>query len=109
MGSQAGRPTGGEFKPINTSVDGLQISEYMPLMAKEMKHLAVVRSMSTKEADHNRGRYYMHTGYVPNPNIEYPELWLGGQPTSLARRCRNSKSRRSSPSAAAAKALASWE
>ncbi len=28
--------------------------------------------MSTREADHQRGRYYMHTGYVPNPNIEYP-------------------------------------
>ena len=28
--------------------------------------------MSTREADHNRGRYYMHTGYVPNPNIEHP-------------------------------------
>ncbi len=67
-----GAPTGGEFKPINTSVDGLQISEHLPLMAKEMKHMAVVRSMSTREADHNRGRYYMHTGYVPNPNIEYP-------------------------------------
>src|SRR5581483_1585688 len=26
----------------------------------------------TREADHNRGRYYMHTGYVPNPNVEYP-------------------------------------
>ena len=30
-----------------------------------MNHMAVVRSMSTREADHNRGRYYMHTGYVP--------------------------------------------
>ena len=28
--------------------------------------------MSTREADHNRGRYYMHTGYVPNPSIEHP-------------------------------------
>jgi hypothetical protein len=28
--------------------------------------------MSTREADHMRGRYYMHTGYVPNPNIEHP-------------------------------------
>jgi uncharacterized protein (DUF1501 family) len=28
--------------------------------------------MSTREADHNRGRYYMHTGFVPNPNIEHP-------------------------------------
>jgi hypothetical protein len=34
--------------------------------------LAIVRSMSTREADHDRGRYYMHTGYVPNPNIEHP-------------------------------------
>jgi hypothetical protein len=28
--------------------------------------------MSTREADHMRGRYYLHTGYVPNPNIEHP-------------------------------------
>ncbi len=67
-----GQPTGGEFKPIGTSLPGLEISEHLPMMAKEMKSLAVVRSMSTKEADHNRGRYYMHTGYVPNPNIEHP-------------------------------------
>jgi hypothetical protein len=67
-----GAPTGGEFKPIATTADGVEISEHLPLMAKEMKHMAIVRSMSTREADHNRGRYYMHTGYVPNPNIEYP-------------------------------------
>src|SRR5476651_1727455 len=58
-----GAPTGGPFKPISTSGD-LQICEHMPLMAKQMKHMAVIRSMSTREADHNRGRYYMHTGYV---------------------------------------------
>jgi uncharacterized protein (DUF1501 family) len=44
----------------------------MPLVAQQMRHLAVVRSMQTREADHNRGRYYMHTGYVPNPSIEHP-------------------------------------
>ncbi len=66
-----GAPTGGPFKPISTSGD-VQISEHMPLMAKQMKHMAIIRSMSTREADHTRGRYYMHTGYVPNPNIEHP-------------------------------------
>ncbi|HEX3869195.1 MAG TPA: DUF1501 domain-containing protein, partial [Pirellulales bacterium] len=66
-----GQPTGGPFKAISTSGD-LQISEHMPLMARQMQHMAVIRSMSTREADHQRGRYYMHTGYVPNPNIEYP-------------------------------------
>jgi uncharacterized protein (DUF1501 family) len=44
----------------------------MPKMAEQMKHMAIIRSMSTREADHMRGRYYMHTGYVPNPNIEHP-------------------------------------
>lgn len=67
-----GASTGGPFKPISTSADGIQICEYMPLMAKQMHHMNIVRSMSTREADHMRGRYYMHTGYVPNPNIEHP-------------------------------------
>ncbi|MFM7249054.1 MAG: DUF1501 domain-containing protein [Planctomycetaceae bacterium] len=67
-----GASTGGPFRPISTSADGIQISEHMPLMAKQMHHMALVRSMSTREADHMRGRYYMHTGYVPNPNVEHP-------------------------------------
>jgi hypothetical protein len=68
---KSGAPTGGPFKPIATSGNA-QICEHMPLMAKEMDKMAIIRSMSTREADHNRGRYYMHTGYVPNPNMEHP-------------------------------------
>ncbi len=64
-------PTGGPFRPMNTSGD-LQICEHLPLLAKQMEHLAVVRSMSTREADHTRGRYYMHTGFVPNPSVQHP-------------------------------------
>jgi len=67
-----GAATGGIFKPISTSSDGIQICEHLPLMAQQMHHMNIVRSMSTREADHTRGRYYMHTGYVPNPNIEHP-------------------------------------
>lgn len=66
-----GAATGGPFRPISTSGD-LQICEHMPMVAQQMHNLSVVRSMSTREADHNRGRYYMHTGFVPNPNIEHP-------------------------------------
>ena len=64
-------PTGGPFRPMNTSGD-VQICEHMPLMAKQMHNMAIIRSMSTREADHMRGRYYMHTGYVPNPSMEHP-------------------------------------
>lgn len=66
-----GAPTGGPFRPISTTGEG-QICEHMPMMAKQMHNASIVRSMSTREADHSRGTYYMHTGFVPNPNIEHP-------------------------------------
>lgn len=66
-----GAATAGSFRPISTSGD-VQICEHMPKMAELMHHMTIVRSMSTREADHSRGRYYMHTGYVPNPNIDHP-------------------------------------
>jgi uncharacterized protein (DUF1501 family) len=67
-----GAPTGGPFRPIATTADGVQICEHLPLMARQMHHLAVVRSMSTREADHMRARYAMHTGYPPAPSVEHP-------------------------------------
>jgi uncharacterized protein (DUF1501 family) len=66
-----GAATGGPFRPISTKGD-MQICEHMPMTANVMDKLSIIRSMSTREADHMRGRYYMHTGYVPNPNIEHP-------------------------------------
>ena len=38
-----GQATGGPFKQIATSVDGIAISEHMPMTAKQMHHLAIVR------------------------------------------------------------------
>ena len=66
-----GSNTGGPFKPIATAGD-VEICEHLPSIAKNMDKLSIVRSMSTREADHQRGRYYMHTGYVPNPSVQHP-------------------------------------
>jgi hypothetical protein len=66
-----GASTGGPFRPISTKGD-VQICEHLPMMAQQMDKASIVRCMSTREADHTRGRYYMHTGYVPNPNIIHP-------------------------------------
>ena len=44
--------TGGPFRAIPTSVPGLHVSELIPHTAKQMHHLAVVRSLNTKEIDH---------------------------------------------------------
>ncbi|MBM4074165.1 MAG: DUF1501 domain-containing protein [Planctomycetes bacterium] len=62
---------GGEFKPISTK-GNVQISEHLPKTAMIMDQLSVIRSMSTREADHGRGRYYMHTSFVPNPTVVHP-------------------------------------
>lgn len=62
---------GGEFKPISTKGD-LQICEHLPKIAQQMDSLSVVRSLSTREADHMRGSYYMRTSYVPNPTVVHP-------------------------------------
>ena len=45
---------GGEFKPMSTSAPGVMISEHMPIVAKQMKHLNVIRSLNSKEGNHDR-------------------------------------------------------
>src|SRR5262249_53239644 len=70
-----GTKDAGEFKPIATSVPGIQISEHFPKFAIQMQHAAIVRSMSTSEGAHGRARYYMHTGYREGlGGLAYPSL-----------------------------------
>lgn len=69
-----GHENGGEFKPIATSVPGIQISEHLPQLAMQAEHLAIVRSMQTKEGDHGRASYHLRTGYRPQGPVQYPTL-----------------------------------
>jgi len=69
-----GHANGGEFKPIDTSVPGIQICEHLPKLAQRMEDIALIRSMSTKEGDHTRATYLAHTGYLPQGAIKYPTL-----------------------------------
>ncbi|MAT72078.1 MAG: hypothetical protein CMJ58_21440 [Planctomycetaceae bacterium] len=66
-----GATTGGQFQPISTAGEA-QINQLMPNVAQCMDKLTVVRSMSTKEADHTRGTYYLHTGFVPARDVTHP-------------------------------------
>ncbi len=68
------RTTGGEFRPIQTSAPGVMISEHMPRTAQQMDKLAIIRSLTTTEGDHNRGTQLMHTAYTPNPAIQFPSM-----------------------------------
>jgi uncharacterized protein (DUF1501 family) len=69
-----GHPNGGEFKEVLTKADGLKFSEHLPKLAEQANHLAVVRSLSTKEGDHGRGTYLMLTGHQPMGPIRYPNI-----------------------------------
>ena len=68
-----GHINGGPYKQIEAAPD-LLIGEHLPKLAKHGKHLAVVRSMSTKEGDHARGTYYMRTGNLPTGAIQFPTI-----------------------------------
>src|SRR6266568_4153389 len=67
-----GHPNGGPIKEIATAVPGIKIGEHLPKVAAQMKHLAILRGMWTKEADHGRATYLMRNGYLPQGAIEYP-------------------------------------
>lgn len=58
-----GTDTGGEFRPISTPAAGLQISETLPEIAKQMDKLSVIRCLTSNEGDHGRGDYFLHTGF----------------------------------------------
>jgi hypothetical protein len=70
---KVGRDTGGPTKDIETAVPGLRISEHLPKTARVMDKISIIRSMTGKEGDHDRGTYYCQTGYVPGPMI-HPAL-----------------------------------
>jgi uncharacterized protein (DUF1501 family) len=64
----------GDTKAISTSIPGIQISEHFPKVAKLMKGLALVRSLTTETGAHEQGRYLMRTAYRPLGSIRHPSM-----------------------------------
>jgi hypothetical protein len=69
-----GHENGGEFKETSTNVPGIRFSEHLPQLAKHADKLAIIRSLNTKEGDHERGSYLMRTGRRPMSVINYPSM-----------------------------------
>ena len=69
-----GRKVQGEFNPVKTSVDGMEISEIFPQLAKQMQHGALIRSIAGTNGDHGRAQYELQTGFNQSPNIMHPGL-----------------------------------
>jgi hypothetical protein len=60
------------FKPISTSVPGIQVSELMPRIARQMDKLSIIRSMHTLENNHGQATYYGWTGHRPTAAMQFP-------------------------------------
>jgi hypothetical protein len=69
-----GRDTGGPYKPVKTPIAGVHFGEHLPLLAAQAKRLAVIRGMTSREGDHRRGRYFVHTGFPPVTTASHPSL-----------------------------------
>jgi hypothetical protein len=78
----------GEFKPIATNVDGMQICEHMPKLAQCADKYAILRGVSHTLAAHELGTLYMGTGNRPLPSLSFPSYGAVvsrelGSPTDL--------------------------
>ncbi len=64
----------GEFREINTSADGVRISEHLPQMARVMDKCTVIRSLAHTIPSHGPATLFMTTGNKPTPALQYPAL-----------------------------------
>jgi hypothetical protein len=69
-----GKEIAGGTKAIKTAVKGVELAEGMPLTAEEMGSMALVRSTSSKEGDHERATYTLKTGFRPDPTIVHASI-----------------------------------
>jgi hypothetical protein len=71
----SGRDYMGEFaKAIPTNVDGIQIGELFPLLAKQADKYSLIRSMTHRNNGHETAAYLMQTGHTPGERLAYPSV-----------------------------------
>ena len=69
-----GADTQGPTRAIATAASGIAIAEHWTRLAGVTKELAILRSMTSKEGNHGRATYLLHTGYAPSGGIVHPGL-----------------------------------
>lgn len=74
-----GREVQGPTEAIQTAVPGIQISQHFPKLAQHMKHLALVRSLTTETGAHGPGQYLMRTSYKEIASTRHPGVGAWAQ------------------------------
>ncbi len=61
-------------KAIGTAAKGVQLAAGLEQLADQMAHVALVRSLTSKEGDHERGTYRVKTGFELDATVAHPAL-----------------------------------
>lgn len=69
-----GTTIGGETKAIKTALKGVEIGSGLVHTAEVMDSLSIVRSVTSKEGDHERATYNAKTGFRPDPTLVHPAI-----------------------------------
>jgi hypothetical protein len=69
-----GHTNGGPTQAIDTAAGGIRIADSWPQVAREMRDIALIRSMNNREGEHQRATYLMHTGYLPLGGVRFPGI-----------------------------------
>lgn len=64
----------GPTKTINTNVDGIKISNNLPLLAKQADKYSIIRSLASSSGAHDQANYLMHTSYEVRATIRHPGM-----------------------------------
>ncbi len=65
---------GGDTRAISTSVPGVSIADTLPATAEQLHRACLVRSVISKEGDHERATYHVKTGWRPDPTVVHPSI-----------------------------------
>ncbi len=65
---------GGETKAVETAVPGIRVAQGWEKTAGVMQDVALIRSMTNREGNHQRATYQLHTGYTPTGTVKHPSF-----------------------------------
>lgn len=69
-----GKKIAGGTGAIKSAVPGIELASLMPQTAEMMGDISLVRSVVSKEGDHERASYNMKTGFRPDPTLRHPAI-----------------------------------
>lgn len=69
-----GTEIAGGSKARKTNVKDIKLGDGLQQVAEQMDHISLIRSVTSKEGDHERAVYNVKTGFRPDPTLVHPSI-----------------------------------